>query len=136
MYLLSLFSSSFIEEEHQIWYFLEITQLYLILFTAKKYIQLKDLKFIAFLLIVTRLSRMINQTGNKWIHLKDIGDMLREFESKVPQLLCSGVSLLLVAYVQTLKIKKNTFYKKEIFICNLVLVYLYQMLTCLELFQL
>lgn len=81
MYLLSLFSSSFIEEEHQIWYFLDITQLYL-LFTlnsaSRKIAKLKNVLAIILILASTRLARSINQTGNKWIHLKDFGDTLRE----------------------------------------------------------
>jgi len=79
LYILSLFSSSFIEEEHQIWYYLETTQLYLIVFwSADKWGRSKDLLKPFLLIAVTRVLRSINQTGNKWIHLKDISDFLRE----------------------------------------------------------
>ncbi len=79
LYLISLFSSSFIEEEHQIWYYLETTQFYLILFwNGSKWTKSTDYARLALLIAVTRVLRSINQTGNKWIHLKDIGDFLRE----------------------------------------------------------
>lgn len=79
IYLLSLFSSSFIEEEHQIWYFLEMTQFYLLIFwTMNKWTKLTDLFKCFGLIVASRFLRSINQTGNKWIHLKDIGDQLRE----------------------------------------------------------
>jgi ethanolaminephosphotransferase len=66
-HIISLFSSSFIEEEHQCWYYLLST--YLLLITIEE----KSLKNF-FLLILSRLIRSWNQTGNKWLHLNDIGD--------------------------------------------------------------
>jgi hypothetical protein len=79
VYLASLFSSSFIEEEHQIWYYLETSQFYLILFwNGSKWTKPTDYAKLALLIAVTRVLRSINHTGNKWIHLKDIGDLLRE----------------------------------------------------------
>lgn len=86
MHLMSLFSSSFIEEEHQIWYFIQTTQIYLILliFVRSKRISNSKqpyLKYFFLVTMATRLLRSINQTGNKWAHLKDIGDLLKEFEN-------------------------------------------------------
>jgi len=66
-HIISLFSSSFIEEEHQCWYYLLST--YLLIITIEE----KSLKNL-FLLILSRLIRSWNQTGNKWLHLSDIGD--------------------------------------------------------------
>ena len=86
-YLLSLFSSSFIEEEHQLWYFVELTQ---IIFIIIDYIRLlsnkqkennlnKMISYLTTTLCVIRFLRSINQTGNKWQNQMDIGDFLREY---------------------------------------------------------
>ena len=99
MYLLSLFSSSFIEEEHQIWYILDITQLYLLFIlnsNLRKIIKIKNVISIMFIMGATRLARSINQTGNKWIHLKDFGDTLREQESKVALTFLACLSLMFI----------------------------------------
>ena len=66
-HILSLFSSSFIEEEHQCWYYFLST--YLLLKTMEE----RSWKNFVFL-ILSRLIRSWNQTGNKWLHLRDIGD--------------------------------------------------------------
>jgi ethanolaminephosphotransferase len=68
-HMVSLFSSSFIEEEHQCWYYLLSS--YLLIITIEE----KSLKNL-FLLILSRLIRSWNQTGNKWLHQNDIGDFL------------------------------------------------------------
>jgi len=70
-HIISLFSSSFIEEEHQCWYYLLST--YLLIRTIEE----KSFQ-ILFLLILSRLIRSWNQTGNKWLHLYDIGDFFNE----------------------------------------------------------
>lgn len=68
-HLLSLFSTSFIEEEHQFWFYFLST--YFLLITIEE----KSLNnFLVFALC--RLIRSWNQTGNKWLHLQDIGDFL------------------------------------------------------------
>lgn len=83
LYLVSLFSSSFIEEEHQIWYFFDTTQIFFLVYNiCKKLKKYFDIILMLILLITNRLLRTINQTGNKWVHLKDFGDILRENESK------------------------------------------------------
>jgi len=68
-HIISLFSSSFIEEEHQTWYYLLST--YLLIRTIEQ----KSLKYL-FMLVLSRLIRSWNQTGNKWLSLPDIGDFL------------------------------------------------------------
>jgi ethanolaminephosphotransferase len=68
-HIISLFSSSFIEEEHQSWYYLLST--YLLIRTIEE----KSLKYL-FMLVLSRLIRSWNQTGNKWLSLTDIGDFL------------------------------------------------------------
>lgn len=74
IYIISLFSTSFIEEEHQIWYYFLST--YFILNTFEK----KSYKFL-FLLLLSRLIRSWNQTGNKWLNLNDIGDFINQYVS-------------------------------------------------------
>jgi len=66
-HIISLFSSSFIEEEHQCWYYFFSTYLLIITIEEKSFQNF-------FLLILSRLIRSWNQTGNKWLHLSDIGD--------------------------------------------------------------
>jgi hypothetical protein len=81
-----LFSSSFIEEEHQLWYYFEITYISLLILENFKYgffekftkIELEFVVNACLLLSITRLMRIFNQTGNKWINVKDLGDHLRE----------------------------------------------------------
>ena len=136
MYILSLFSSSFIEEEHQIWYFIEITQLYLIIYNRNNLITTKYFYTTVFLLIITRLTRIINQTGNKWIHLKDVGDILKEFDSKVPLLICGGVSLLAIGYIETNKNNASNVFKNILLVLNLIFIYFYHISTNIELFSL
>jgi len=62
-HLLSLFSTSFIEEKHETWYYLLSTYLSILTIEQKPLTN-----FI--LLILSRLIRNWNQTGNKWLHLK------------------------------------------------------------------
>ncbi len=87
LYLMSLFSSSFVEEEHQLWYYFEMTYILLIIGADFKHKFLEQfnknkLEFVVnacLLLIVMRVIRTFNQTGNKWINEKDFGDWLREY---------------------------------------------------------
>lgn len=70
-HILSMFSTSFIEEEHQFWYYFLSTYFLLITIEEKSF---KNFSF----LILCRLIRSWNQTGNKWLHLQDIGDFLNK----------------------------------------------------------
>mgnify|MGYP007097013327 FL=1 len=70
-HLLSLFSTSFIEEKHETWYYLLSTYLSILTIEQKPLTN-----FI--LLILSRLIRNLNQTGNKWLHLTDIADILND----------------------------------------------------------
>ena len=136
LYIFSLFSSSFIEEEHQIWYFLEITQFYLVIFLGNNLINTTHLIPIVFLLLITRLTRMINQTGNKWIHLKDVGDILRELDSKLPLVICGGFALFVVGIIEKTKYDKSNNSKKVFLIFQMVAIFIYHFSTNLELFSL
>lgn len=124
---LSLFASSFVEEEHQTWYFFSLTvnillvhnlvslpgdkdtnlkqrqELYGLQHTQKSLrqntddttidnllnsnVQMKnsqhdsalsrlDIARVVMVMVVSRLARSWNRTGDKWAHLPDIGDWL------------------------------------------------------------
>lgn len=89
----SFTSSSFIEEEHQTWYYIGYT--FFIIFCKKDlsaaelaqngstqgYVQKKCFKWFLFLLMHLIL-RKLNQTGDKWINEPDIGDHLNEEKNK------------------------------------------------------
>lgn len=119
LHLASLGASSFIEEEHQLWYYISQT-MFIILFLkqlqthawhGKDFILFKfprdvekmrkkgDVKgeeqllksiekchncVLSFLLLIVThvICRRLNQTGDKWSHLRDIGDFFAEEENK------------------------------------------------------
>ncbi|XP_047117479.1 GPI ethanolamine phosphate transferase 2 isoform X2 [Schistocerca piceifrons] len=107
LHIVSLGSSSFIEEEHQIWYFLwstlALAKLYdcIVSYTSKmgsisrENVTKQKMKQLVcrWLLAVTFhcVLRKLNQTGDKWAHLPDIGDWLTLDENKT---FLSGVLLL------------------------------------------
>lgn len=72
----SFLSSSFLEEEHQFWYFFTNTFILLNI--------LKDFEMSWFLLFVTvRFIRTINQVGDKWAAVPDLADWLLQIENYV-----------------------------------------------------
>lgn len=112
---ISASSSSFIEEEHQIWYYLNNTLwigLYLMetrhLINAKRTKNPKsnqtseNFSFIenqlkwALLFIGHLIARRLNQTGDKWLNIPDIGDWLQMEENRTWNSLFVSVSLLLL----------------------------------------
>ncbi|XP_061642842.1 GPI ethanolamine phosphate transferase 2 isoform X1 [Phyllopteryx taeniolatus] len=124
---LSLASSSFIEEEHQTWYFL-LNTLCLVVFqdVCCKYFREKSgpggeeehvlpykdyhkeemypEKWLAlatppFVLLCCRLLRYLNQTGMQWAHLPDLGHWLNSSEHKVVLSLLSAFSLVLIYFL-------------------------------------
>jgi ethanolaminephosphotransferase len=98
----SLSSSSFIEEEHQVWYFLWLTfavvilyELFCDLFSKKQSVPVSKrhssqekhgpdwlLWNWLGLLFLHRILRKWNQTGDKWSSLPDVGDWLIQQERK------------------------------------------------------
>jgi ethanolamine phosphate transferase 2 subunit G len=81
-YVVSVGSSSFVEEEHQIWYYFCSA-----IFAFLSFFELRGrqdfqsfvgatLKCLSFLILHIVIRRM-NQTGDKWINVPDIGDWLR-----------------------------------------------------------
>lgn len=84
LHMVSLSSSSLIEEEHQTWYFLWVTLMLLIFISisfeeSKLYLQYLVLS----VLFGHRILRKLNQTGDKWAHLPDIAGWLEQPEHKV-----------------------------------------------------
>lgn len=93
LHTLSLAASSFIEEEHQIWYFLWSSLAVIILYDClamlimegycnlKTPVPLNQIKLCtllwAFVLFIHRIVRMLNSTGDKWASIPDIGDWLK-----------------------------------------------------------
>ncbi|GLH12631.1 GPI ethanolamine phosphate transferase 2 [Gryllus bimaculatus] len=84
LHLISFLSSSFIEEEHQVWYFGWLTFL---MFVLSKQCQISYLSgsfkniiiFWSLILIIChRILRKLNQTGDKWASVPDISDWLHE----------------------------------------------------------
>lgn len=109
LHTISLLSSSYVEEEHQTWYFLStsihILHLSSVILTTNTKASFnsstsnhflrscpesdvecdrssrsdrirQEVLNTAVLLLAARLMRSWNQTGNKWLHLPDIGDWL------------------------------------------------------------
>lgn len=105
---ISTSSSSFIEEEHQIWYYLNNT-LWIILYLIEtrhlmnvknpktsRYSRVENqLKWI--LLFVGHLiARRLNQTGDKWLNVSDIGDFLQMEQNRIWNSFFVCISLLLL----------------------------------------
>ncbi len=123
-YLFSLFSSSFIEEEHEIWYFFEATQFFLVIIAVFKSLkQTKDFVLIIILMVLVRFLRTINRTGNKWIHLKDFGDHLKELETKIPLILAAMLSLGVVCSLQNNSIQNKKSRLINLFNCLIIFAY-------------
>ncbi|CAG0889493.1 unnamed protein product [Darwinula stevensoni] len=72
LHVITLGGTSFIEEEHQTWYFLAATTLVLFAVHAPR----STSPAVIFSLGMFALGRRWNQTGDKWVHLSDIGDFL------------------------------------------------------------
>ncbi|XP_074094863.1 phosphatidylinositol glycan anchor biosynthesis class G isoform X2 [Cotesia typhae] len=118
LHAVSLGSSSFIEEEHQTWYFYWTTFLFIILIYCIKQ-KSKNITEenrnnikIFFLLILHRFLRKLNSTGNKYANLPDISGWLKESKySDIFMTLLVIIALGLILYI-LLFIFKND--KKQI----------------------
>lgn len=110
---ISMSSSSFIEEEHQIWYYLNST-VWIILYlmetrhllnrkpppgkaaldvAVSESIIHNQLQWIL-LFLGHLIARRLNQTGDKWLSVPDIGDWLQMEENRIWNSLFVVVSLL------------------------------------------
>lgn len=107
--VMSLTSSSFVEEEHQTWYFYWITfasyllweELSRIYNAYRKNISynVSRLLKITFLLIQHRVLRKLNSTGDKYAHLPDIGGWLKGQESHAAMTVAVIMSLALLILI-------------------------------------
>ena len=86
IHFISQFSSSFIEEEHQLWYFLSTTFFMTQVIALARKINIYnywDVSVNSFMYIgvpvIDRVLRIFNQTGDKWAHLPDLGDWLNKY---------------------------------------------------------
>lgn len=121
IHALSLFSSSFIEEEHQTWYYLACSLPVLIclkrsalFFTQitntenmrkKSFWNEYSLLFVVSLtiLILHRIFRKWNQVGNKWLHMPDITDWLNLEE----HIIYLGILTIIAQFVLALYFKNK-----------------------------
>lgn len=139
LHTVSLLSSSYVEEEHQTWYFLStsihILHLMSVILTMNTNQHPCNASFnsstsnhflrscpksdvesdqgshsdkvrqevlnTAVLLLAARLMRSWNQTGNKWLHLPDIGDWLILADNRTLLSVLVAVSLLLILVLQS-----------------------------------
>lgn len=80
-------SSSFIEEEHQIWYYFISTSFLMLFFnelkTKKNNQYFKYLWEWTFIFVLHIFLRRLNQTGDKWLDMPDVSDFLIQEENKI-----------------------------------------------------
>ncbi|KAI4501714.1 hypothetical protein M0802_003049 [Mischocyttarus mexicanus] len=124
---ISLSSSSFVEEEHQTWYFFWVSFLVLLLYKNSKILKMEFLKIrvdstqylisieILLLLIGHRICRMLNSTGNKYHDLPDITGYLLKEESKISMTIFVIIALTLLIWIDF--VHKKSIYRW----CSLVL---------------
>ncbi|KAF4525989.1 hypothetical protein B566_EDAN000781 [Ephemera danica] len=89
LHSLSLGASSFVEEEHQVWYFLWPTLLILLL-QAK----VQAWPLLVLNLVLHRLARKWNQTGDKWASLPDVEDYLSQSKNMTTLVFIIGIAIL------------------------------------------
>ena len=102
--ILSLGSSSYIEEQHQTFYFLTQTTFILMIYfecqnSSKTEKTTNSYLLILLSLLTLRLARTLNQTGDKWSHLPDVSDWLLKEENKAALSLLHAVTLVILLFM-------------------------------------
>ncbi|XP_055348353.1 GPI ethanolamine phosphate transferase 2-like [Paramacrobiotus metropolitanus] len=90
----SFLSSSFIEEEHQMWYYWVSTVYLMLLWRCLTEKKTKGMCYVLGLMVIQRVLREWNRTGDKWAGLPDVGDWLREPDHNFSLNAVVGLSIL------------------------------------------
>ncbi|XP_023026208.2 phosphatidylinositol glycan anchor biosynthesis class G [Leptinotarsa decemlineata] len=117
---ITFLSSSFIEEEHQFWYFLNILFIFIFAVNMLKH-NFNELLFCCILLIAFRFLRTINSTGDKWANIPDFSDWLLKESNKCMYQLHSSFGFLLSSYAQYKLVNSQ---KPGIHIANFIIMLL------------
>ncbi|OAD62584.1 GPI ethanolamine phosphate transferase 2 [Eufriesea mexicana] len=134
IHAISLSGSSFVEEEHQTWYFYWATVLILLLYNSitKFFMHLRSYRSfqqcmhaqvcikLLLLLIGHRILRKLNSTGDKYAHLPDIAGFLVEQQSKLGMTIVLVTGLALLTWIDFVHQSKK--YKKLSFLLNSVAI--------------
>ncbi|XP_076680624.1 GPI ethanolamine phosphate transferase 2, catalytic subunit-like isoform X3 [Andrena cerasifolii] len=131
LHAISLSGSSFVEEEHQTWYFYWVTFLTLLLYNSamkfclhlrsnyKQYLYAQICIKLLLLLIAHRILRNLNNTGDKYAHLPDIADFLIEQESMLGMTILLITALALLIWLDFIHEDKK--YKQQSLMFNTII---------------
>ncbi|CAK9834102.1 GPI ethanolamine phosphate transferase 2 [Anthophora retusa] len=130
LHAISLGGSSFVEEEHQTWYFYWVTILVLLLYNSitkfflhlrshknyQQYLQAQICIKLLLLLIGHRVLRKLNSTGDKYANLPDIAGFLIEEETTFGMTIILITGLVLLIWIDFIHQDKK--YKQQSLILN------------------
>ena len=128
LFYISLFSSSFIEEEQYLWYYF-VPTLFFILMVFRAYITRINDDFVYKLLIILillRVAKTWNRTGVKWISIPDTGDWLVLNQNQhylVTLLIISSIIMLI------LLLNSESFVGNFMLCCGCFFILIYKLLV-------
>ena len=97
LHCISLQSTSFIEEEHQTIYFI-VSSIFFVKLINSKLDSNNSLGKALLGLLILRMARAMNQTGDKWSHLPDVGDWLKTRENIIFLIGIHSISIFMLIY--------------------------------------